>query len=117
MSSDPHGPARWIRRLTGSGRPSPRPSRRHDALTWADIASAVFEIANGNGGKVVPVSTADYYTSAAGSIVPRPVHSTVDLSKLESAVFRMPDWEEDLGGVPQDALVALKHMGVNAAVL
>ena len=65
----------------------------------------------------MPVSTADYYTSAAGSIVPRPVHSTVDLSKLESAVFRMPDWEEDLGGVPQDALVALKHMGVNAAVL
>ena len=46
---------------------------------------------------MVPVSTADYYASAAGPIAPRPVHSALDLSKLESAGFDMPDWEEELG--------------------
>ncbi len=65
--------------------------------SWADIARAVFEAANGNGDKVVPVSTADYYASAVGPIAPRPVHSALDLSKLEASGFRMPDWEEELG--------------------
>ena len=64
--------------------------------SWADIARAVFEAANGNGGKVVPVSTADYYANAAGPVAPRPVHSALDLSKLESTGFHMPDWEEEL---------------------
>ena len=65
--------------------------------SWADIARAVFEAANDNGDKVVPVSTADYYASAEGPIAPRPVHSALDLSKLESVGFHMPDWEEELG--------------------
>lgn len=65
--------------------------------SWADIARAVFDAANGNGEKVVPVSTADYYASAAGPVAPRPVHSALDLSKLEAAGFHMPDWEEELG--------------------
>ena len=65
--------------------------------SWADIARAVFDAANGNGERVVPVSTADYYASAAGPIAPRPVHSALDLSRLEAAGFRMPDWEEELG--------------------
>ena len=64
--------------------------------SWADIARAVFEAANGNGEKVVPVSTADYYAGAAGPVAPRPVHSALDLSKLEAAGFHMPDWEEEL---------------------
>ena len=65
--------------------------------SWADIARAVFGAANGNGGRVVPVSTADYYAGAAGPIAPRPVHSALDLSRLESVGFHMPDWEEELG--------------------
>ena len=65
--------------------------------SWADIARAVFEAANGNGDRVVPVSTADYYASADGPVAPRPVHSALDLSKLEAAGFHMPDWEEELG--------------------
>lgn len=65
--------------------------------SWADIARAVFEAANGNGDRVVPVSTADYYASAEGPVAPRPVHSALDLSKLEAAGFHMPDWEEELG--------------------
>ena len=72
--------------LTGSGA----------VRSWADIARAVFEAANGNGDRVVPVSTADYYASAEGPVAPRPVHSALDLSKLESVGFHMPDWEEEL---------------------
>ena len=64
--------------------------------SWADIARAVFDAVNGNGDRVVPVSTADYCASAEGSIAPRPVHSTLDLSRLESVGFHMPDWEEEL---------------------
>ena len=64
--------------------------------SWAEIARAVFDAANGNVDKVVPVSTADYYASAEGPIAPRPVHSALDLSKLEETGFHMPDWEEEL---------------------
>lgn len=39
--------------------------------SWADIARAVFEAANGNGDSVVPVSTDDYYAGAEGPAAPR----------------------------------------------
>ena len=65
--------------------------------SWADIARAVFEAANGNGERVVPVSTADYYANAAGPIAPRPVHSALDLSKLEAAGFHMPTGRKSWG--------------------
>ena len=64
--------------------------------SWADIARACFEAKNGNGDKVVPVSTADYYASAEGPIAPRPRFSALDLTKLEGAGFHMPDWEREL---------------------
>ena len=69
--------------------------------SWAEIAHAVFDAANGNGDKVVPVSTADYYASAEGPIAPRPVHSALDLSKLEAAGFHMLDWERGLSNYLQ----------------
>ena len=64
--------------------------------SWADIARAVFDAANGNGDAVVPVSTAEYYANAEGPVAPRPHFSALDLSKLESAGFHMPDWQEEL---------------------
>ncbi len=64
--------------------------------SWADIARACFEAKNGNGDKVVSVSTADYYASAEGPVAPRPHFSALDLSKLEAAGFHMPDWEKGL---------------------
>ena len=65
--------------------------------SWADIAHAVFDAANGNGEAVTPVSTAEYYANAKGPIAPRPHFSALDLSKLEATGFQMPDWEEELG--------------------
>ena len=64
--------------------------------SWADIARACFEAKNGNGNKVVPVSTADYYASAEGPVAPRPHFSALDISKLEGIGFSMPDWEREL---------------------
>ena len=66
--------------------------------SWADIARACFEAANGNGDRVVPVNTADYYANAEGPVAPRPVHSALSLAKLEAAGFHMPDWERELEG-------------------
>lgn len=64
--------------------------------TWADIARATFDAANGNGDAVVPVSTGEYYANAAGPVAPRPAHSALDLSKLEAAGFTPRDWEDEL---------------------
>ena len=64
--------------------------------SWADIAKKVFDFVNGNGNRVIPVSTADYRASAEVPVAPRPAHSTLDLSKLEATGFHMPDWEEEL---------------------
>ena len=64
--------------------------------SWADIARAVFDVANGNGEAVTPVSTAEYYANGKGPIAPRPHFSALDLSKLESAGFHRPDWQEEL---------------------
>lgn len=64
--------------------------------TWADVARATFEAANGNGDAVVPVTTAEYYASASGPVAPRPEHSALDLAKLEAAGFSPRDWEDEL---------------------
>ena len=72
--------------LTGSGR----------VASWADIASKVFELRNGNADAVRPVSTAEYYASASGPISPRPEHSALTLSKLEDACYAPANWEDSL---------------------
>lgn len=72
--------------LTGSGR----------VASWADIAAKVFELRNGNADAVKPVSTAEYYSNANGPIAPRPVHSALDLYRLEEVGFLTRDWEEEL---------------------
>ncbi|MCC6099895.1 MAG: bifunctional dTDP-4-dehydrorhamnose 3,5-epimerase family protein/NAD(P)-dependent oxidoreductase [Olsenella sp.] len=70
--------------------------------SWAHIAKTIFELRNGNGDKVVPVSTAEYYASAKGSVAPRPAHSALDLHKLGSTGFDMFDWEVELADYVHD---------------
>ena len=72
--------------LTGEGR----------AASWAEVAREVFELANGNGSAVRPVTTAKYYAKASGPVSPRPEHSALDLAKIEAAGFTPRDWEEEL---------------------
>lgn len=72
--------------LTGSG----------PVESWAQIAARVFDLANGNGAAVAPVSTAEYYASAGGPVAPRPEHSALDLSKIRAAGYAPRDWTESL---------------------
>lgn len=72
--------------LTGSGEPA----------SWCEIARMVFDLVNGNGDKVRPVSTGEYYVNAAGPIAPRPAYSTLDLTKIENTGYQPADWRESL---------------------
>lgn len=84
---EPSSPAPYgTYNLTGSGEPK----------SWAQIAKRVFELANGNADKVVPVATADYYAGVAGPMSPRPEHSAMDLSKIVAIGFNPSDWEREL---------------------
>ena len=84
---EPSSPAPYgTYNLTGSGEPK----------SWAQIAKRVFELANGNADKVVPVATADYYAGVAGPVSPRPEHSAMDLSTIVAIGFNPSDWEREL---------------------
>ena len=72
--------------LTGSGA----------VRSWADIARTVFDLTNGNGGKIKPISTAEYFVNAKAPVSPRPTYSALDLAKIEATGLEVPDWEESL---------------------
>ena len=72
--------------LTGSGA----------VRSWADIARDVFDQINGNGDKVRPISTEEYFRNAKAPVSPRPTHSALALGKIEATGYRAPDWEESL---------------------
>ena len=72
--------------LTGSGA----------VRSWADIARDVFDQINGNGDKVRPISTAEYFANAKAPVSPRPTYSALDLGKIEATGLVVPDWEESL---------------------
>ena len=72
--------------LTGSGA----------VKSWADIARGVFDLTNGNGDRVEPISTAEYFANAKSPVSPRPTYSALDLTKIEATGLKVPDWEESL---------------------
>lgn len=82
--------------MTGSGQPA----------SWAEIARRVFDLTNGNCAAVRPVTTAEYYANAASSVAPRPHYSALDLTKLETAGFDVPDWEESLKAYIAESVMA-----------
>lgn len=72
--------------LTGSGA----------VKSWAEIAREVFDLANGNGNKVEPISTAEYFANAKNPVSQRPTYSALNLAKIEATGLKVPDWEESL---------------------
>jgi dTDP-4-dehydrorhamnose 3,5-epimerase len=64
--------------------------------SFADVAKTVFELCGRSGGDVTPVSTEEYF--AGKELAPRPLHSVMDLAKLEATGFE-----------PEDARVALER--------
>jgi len=71
--------------LTGDG----------ESASWADIAKLIYEASGKSADDVVPISTADYYKGKEG-IAPRPLQSTLDLTKIKATGFIPRDWRKEL---------------------
>lgn len=82
---DSHAPY-GVYNLTSSG----------NSASWAEIAAEVFDCRNGNASAVLPVGTAEYYADARKPIATRPQHSTLDLTKADSAGCSLASWRTHL---------------------
>jgi dTDP-4-dehydrorhamnose 3,5-epimerase/reductase len=65
-----------------------------EPASWADIARQVFENA-GLSNTVSEVTTKQYYEGKTG-IAPRPLQSSLDLTKIKATGFNPKDWREEL---------------------
>ncbi|MDB5167031.1 MAG: dTDP-4-dehydrorhamnose reductase [Candidatus Saccharibacteria bacterium] len=66
-----------------------------DSVSWADIASIVYDTTGHAAGDVTGVTTAEYYSGKEG-IAPRPLQSTLSLDKIKATGFVPRDWREAL---------------------
>jgi len=69
-------------------------SNEGDSVSWADIADMIFKEA-GLENTVSHVTTKKYYEGKEG-IAPRPLKSTLDLSKIKALGFTPNHWRDDL---------------------
>jgi dTDP-4-dehydrorhamnose 3,5-epimerase len=65
-----------------------------EVVSWADIARQVYKNAGFDGLTVGDTTAEEYFAGKLSS--PRPVHSRLDLGKLEATGFKPTDWREDL---------------------
>jgi dTDP-4-dehydrorhamnose 3,5-epimerase len=64
------------------------------AMSWAEIAGAVFELAGRSAADVRPITTAEY--AAGKSLSPRPASSTMSLDKIRATGFEPRDQLDSL---------------------
>jgi dTDP-4-dehydrorhamnose 3,5-epimerase len=69
-------------------------SNEGPSVSWADITRKIFELAE-FAQTVTDITTAEYYKDKE-SIAPRPLLSTLDLTRIQSSGFTSTDWEADL---------------------
>lgn len=62
--------------------------------SWAQITRTIFKLAELSN-TVTDTTTAEYYAGKSG-IAPRPLQSTLDLTKIQSTGLTLVDWEKDL---------------------
>jgi len=72
--------------LTGAG----------DAVSWADVARAVFQSTGHDPARVTGVTTEEYFAAAAGPVAPRPRNSMLDLTRITSVGFDPAEWRPAL---------------------
>lgn len=70
-------------------------SNSGNPASWADITREIFKAAGFNNLTVTDTPTSQYFADKPG-IAPRPLNSTLDLSKLEATGFKFSDWRDDL---------------------
>lgn len=66
-----------------------------DSVSWAEIASLVYEKTGHNPDDVTGVTTEQYYEGKTG-IAPRPLRSTLSLDKIKTTGFTPRDWRKAL---------------------
>lgn len=76
-SDSPYG----VYNLTGAGEP----------VSWAEIARQVFALTGHDPGRIVPVSTEEYFEGATSPVAPRPRNSALDLSRIHATGFDVRD--------------------------
>ena len=74
-----------------------------ESASWSDVAKLVYEARGKSADDVTPVSTEEYFAGKDG-IAPRPLQSTVDLSKIKSTGFAPEDWRDRLNDYLQSSL-------------
>lgn len=67
-----------------------------ESMSWAEVAKLVYELTGHDPAQVTPITTAEYF--AGKQVAPRPLHSSLDLGKLEAT-----------GWTPTPANVRLHH--------
>lgn len=70
-------------------------SNTGDSASWADITRAVFQEAGFTSLTVTDTTTEAYFADKEG-VAPRPLQSTLDLSKLQATGFVPTDWQASL---------------------
>lgn len=65
------------------------------SMSWAEVTRTIFEILNKKDLTVSDITTEEYFASKK-NIAPRPLNSTFDLSKIKTAGFIPPNWQDDL---------------------
>ncbi|GAB2842029.1 dTDP-4-dehydrorhamnose reductase [Microbacterium insulae] len=78
--------------LTGAGEPA----------SWCEVARRIFALTGHDPTRVGAVSTAEYFSQAAGPVAPRPLNSVLDLTKIAATGLELGDWETGL----RDSLAA-----------
>lgn len=66
-----------------------------EPASWAAITREVFSLAGFTNIPVTDTTTAEYYAGKEG-IAPRPLQSTLNLSKIQATGFEPRDWRDDL---------------------
>lgn len=75
------------------------------SASWAEITRIVFEMAGYKDLTVTDTTTLEYY-SGKENIAPRPLQSTLDLSRIQATGFKSNDWEGELQSYIQKELAS-----------
>lgn len=75
-------------------------SNNGESASWADITRTIFEKLERTDLTVTNTTTAEYFAGKEG-IAPRPLQSTLDLSKIQATGFESTDWKENLSNYLQ----------------
>ena len=74
-----------------------------ESVSWAAITREIFTLSGHNDLTVTGTTTAEYFAGKEG-IAPRPLQSTLDLSKLEATGFSPADWRSELAAYLESEL-------------